>query len=420
MPKYMELNYREISCQKSVVGADFVRGNQDYSFSVAYPTSWIPSCSYFRQTLQYEDLQNGAGGNLPIDVSDFAPSENTPNNMYNNVYCRLAGQEISSIVNFAPQASILKHRYSTSGAVLDKVKKSVSMIDSSYFNRRRTIDTELATAALRLLPNTDSLGLNLKKNIQDILFQPPIAVFDYNGDMPSGDYRISLNPSAELLFAAQGGAAARNCRVTVLDVKLYICTVTVTEPIPRDRFNFRFGEIQVNSKPLTQNQTYEFQVPSSTYALAWWVQQDTAGVPNVLVPNPISLAMFTSNGAIEQAMTSYQITYSNQTKPSTRYATAFSANTNKMQLRYFTDLVENNLIENPGGAESLEDWMERGPYYMHSFIRDKDDKSTQVQLSTTFSDAPVGTNVFLAALYWKDVEVVTEMGRTQSVRSLNV
>ncbi len=46
--KYMELNYREVSCQKTVSGDDFTRGNQDYMFSVSHPTTWIPSASYFR------------------------------------------------------------------------------------------------------------------------------------------------------------------------------------------------------------------------------------------------------------------------------------------------------------------------------------------------------------------------------------
>ena len=98
--KYMELNYREVSCQKSVSGADFARGNQDYIFSVSYPTTWIPSASYFRMSVSVADTDGGLPGVPPVDASNFAFAENAANNLYNNVYVRLAGQDISSIINF--------------------------------------------------------------------------------------------------------------------------------------------------------------------------------------------------------------------------------------------------------------------------------------------------------------------------------
>lgn len=67
------------------------------------------------------------------------------------------------------------------------------------------------------------------------------------------------------------------------------------------------------------------------------------------------------------------------------------------------------MIDNQGGAEPLEAYLERGPYYLHSFIRDKDDKSTQVQLALNISGAAFAagagsstTSCFLAALYYKE------------------
>jgi len=147
---------------------------------------------------------------------------------------------------------------------------------------------------------------------------------------------------------------------------------------------------------------------------------------NNATPNP------EPNTYIDKRMTNYQITYSNQTKPSTRYSTVYNvanaaASNNQFMLRYMTNLIENNLVDNQGGAESLEDYLERGPYYLHSFIRDKDDKSTQVQLSVTFNGNAFSTaagssttSCFLAALYYKETEAIVENGRIQSIRSLNM
>jgi len=273
--KYMELNYREISCQKAVSGADFSRGNQDYFFSVSYPTTWIPSASYFRMSLSITDTTANAP---PNNASHFAFAENAANNMYNNVYVRLAGQDISSIINFAPQASILKQRYSTSGSVLDKVKKSVMMIDPSFYNRQKLLSSDAA-----IVPETDSQGLILRKRAQDILFQPPVAIFDYDEELPSGEYRISMNPNTDVLAALQADPlnASNAASVTVTDVKLYIATVTLTEPVPRLNFQFKLGEINIQAKPIVAgSNTLDFQVPASTYALAWFVQQTDAGTSN--------------------------------------------------------------------------------------------------------------------------------------------
>jgi hypothetical protein len=200
--KYMELNYREVSCQKAVSGADFVRGNQDYYFSVAYPTTWIPACTFFKM-----DLTITTGGNVPVAANNISLAENAANNLYNNVYLRLSGQEISSIINFSPQASILKHRYGTSGATLKSIKASVESMDNNYYRRQNSIISNItgggSPAANVALPLLTGENLALAKNQQSIMFQPPIAIFDYNDGMPSGEYRFSLNPQTDLLMALQ-------------------------------------------------------------------------------------------------------------------------------------------------------------------------------------------------------------------------
>ena len=279
------------------------------------------------------------------------------------------------------------------------------------------------------------------------MFQPPVAIFDYDEEMPSGEYKISMNPNTDLLALLQGSptAVAHTAAVTITDVKLYIATVTVTEPIPRLDFRFKLGEINIQAKQIiVGTNTLDFQVPASTKALAWFVQQTNAGTSNGNIPNKVALSQFLasdSNNAapnpavdtyIDKRMTNYQITYSNQTKPSTRYSTVYdvtnaASSRNEFALRYLTNLIESNLIDNQGGAEPLEAYLERGPYYLHSFIRDKDDKSTQVQLSMNFSGPAFAigagsstTSCFLAALYYKESEVIVDGGRVQSVRSLNM
>ena len=41
-----EHNYREVSCQKAVRDEEFVRGVQDFNFSLGAPNVWIPRKSF--------------------------------------------------------------------------------------------------------------------------------------------------------------------------------------------------------------------------------------------------------------------------------------------------------------------------------------------------------------------------------------
>ena len=128
-----ELIYREISCQKSVIGADFERGNQDYNFSMGAPTAWIPSKSYFRITLKLSSTSDAAGtGNQPTISNQLAFADNVAACLYNNAYFKAGGQDVSSIVNYIPQASALLHRTSKSQAWLNSIGKSAYMLNADF------------------------------------------------------------------------------------------------------------------------------------------------------------------------------------------------------------------------------------------------------------------------------------------------
>lgn len=438
--KFMEMNYREIACQKAVSGASFTQGLQDFNWSVGYPTSWIPAPTYMRLTVQLNSDAADPPVVQPVIGDRFAFAENAANCLYNNVYLRAGQQDISSIINYSPQASMLKHRITKPGALLTYVGKSVYMLNADFSDRQQLI------VANALLANPQVRGYN--RNVIDIIFQPgALGIWDYNNVMPSGDYRLSLNPTTQLLNAVQADptylsgqppvnpAPALAAYLKVVDVKMYLCTVRVTEAISQQlTFNSNLPEYFVSQKPFgtASSGTFDFTVPSSTIMLAFFLQSGNAGVPAGQLPNRIALSTFTTTGQDELKVVSYQITYANQTKPSTRWSTAYTTTpsaqdgvnanrTNTFQTRYFNNIVENDLYINPGGAETINEYLTRGPYYLHSFIRDKDDKSTQVQLALELNGQAldVNTQVFLVAIYNRETEIKTENGRIQSVRSLN-
>ena len=72
--------------------------------------------------------------------------------------------------------------------------------------------------------------------------------------------------------------------------------------------------------------------------------------------------------------------------------------------------------------ESLTDWLRRGPFYHFSFMRDVNNKSTEVQINPTFTGPDVGgvalpqsarmanSRLFIVAHYRNTVQITTANG----------
>ena len=275
-------------------------------------------------------------------------------------------------------------------------------------------------------------GLNMKRsdggqrNSVFALWQPPIGIFDHDGVLGAGDWRISLNPNSRYKTAAiqtkgRGTEAAAlpsgvgTFDLEILNVKFYVATVKAS--IPQGISSLYLMESQIQSKPISgPDNQYEFTVPSSTRALTIFVQSNKAGSNPLFPPS-----MFKLQNEEDLKLKSLQITFANTTKPSTRWESSFGAGINKLQQRYNDSLQESGLLMSSGGAETFKDYLARGPIYHYSFTRDSEDKSTQVQVQLGFDAVnPANANIFLVSWYSRGIEITTHNGQIQEVRSLSV
>ena len=177
------------------------------------------------------------------------------------------------------------------------------------------------------------------------------------------------------------------------------------------------AEMMILSKPLSGNNTYEFSVPSSTQCLAVFFQSPAQGSNSNYPPSKFVMLKNKQN-----YLSGLQITYGNTTKPSTKWQSKYDTSTNQLIQRYHDNLSEAGLIFNVGGAESIQDYMNRGLYILYNFIRDQNDRSTQVQVSVDFSMAEgmeTNASVYLCAIYDRQTEITTANGTVVSVRSQN-
>ena len=189
-------------------------------------------------------------------------------------------------------------------------------------------------------------------------------------------------------------------------------------------------EMEVITKPISSaNASYEFVVPSSTIALAFFSQSGAAGSNTMVPPTMFRQDALANPQSNQNLLRSLQITYANCTKPSTRWGSDYNnvvgsgpaavGTVNMLQQRYNDDLQETGLIANHGGAESFGEWLQRGPYFYYSFNRDREDRSTQVQVAAEFASFEAGANLMLVAFYSRVTEITVSGGQVQAVRNFN-
>lgn len=133
----MNLQLQEVSCQKSVSGADFSAGLQDYRFSVGRPYTWIPKKSFFRFKVKLT-----VGGAQPnYNTDQIALAENCCSNLYTNCYVRAGGQDISALTSFLPQASQVRNRLSKTYGELKSTLGQSFMLEPSFTERSKMVSS---------------------------------------------------------------------------------------------------------------------------------------------------------------------------------------------------------------------------------------------------------------------------------------
>ena len=63
--------------------------------------------------------------------------------------------------------------------------------------------------------------------------------------------------------------------------------------------------------------------------------------------------------------------------------------------RWLESAIGSSQFHNQGGMETLDEWVDKGPLYTYSTLRDPADRSTNVIVNSQFSVAPQNASVFL-------------------------
>jgi hypothetical protein len=413
----MQRVYRQVCSKRSISNDQFSRGLIDFDFSIGGQTVWIPNRSYFRIGLKIVHKVNAA---TPlVREADVTFANYCPGNLFDNCFFMAGGQNVSSITNYSGQAHAAAYRLKKSGAWLNTIGKDAYGINSSYDYRlnQTASDGEWMVGSDQTdagnVPQPDEKAMDSVY----MMYAPPLGIMEHGKPMASGDYRFQFNPASNFETAGlQSTTGTNTFKLVVESMELYICTEK-QEVSPSGTEVLHLMEHQIQSKPLggLGEKNFDFTVPSSTKAISIFVQSGNAGSNTIMPPSKFCCVQDQ-----ERTLKSVQITYANITKPPTRWSSEYSAAQRKLQQRYLDTQIESSQAFSPGGAQTLQQWMEDGVLLHYSWIRDANDRSTQLQLQVDYAAAEENANIFLVAHYTKSVEIQVSNGFVSSVTSLVV
>lgn len=268
---------------------------------------------------------------------------------------------------------------------------------------------------------------------------PPLGIFDYDELLGPGNYKISLTPNSDYAKTAietkdPNWRAAPPYRLVIDNVRFYAYISKMSIP---DKVNdIEFREMKVFPKQYSE--TLQYTVPDSTYALSLFIQDPAAGYSPLMPPS-----MFKVLDNSDLYLTTLSINFGGITKPDTKWDSKYrsavtslvppppagggvmtsSSATLQLQQRYHDTFEESGLELELGGAESLTDYLRRGPFYHYTYRLDAANRATQVTVNAIF-EGPLGKpasidqcKVVLVAHFISPVQIVSKDGIIVDVKN---
>jgi hypothetical protein len=343
------------------------------------------------------------GKTAPALTDGIAFAENAVSNLFSNAYFYVGSTDISSSVQFLPQANSLFVRMTK---------------ESNWYNSLgQAYNFGSLEDRIQAVSSTTSGGLG--ENEIDIIWQPPLGIFHTPQVLMTGQYKISLQPKLSNVGMVQSTTPkvyGTEATVDVLDFRFYLWTFRSDSVISDGTFYYDLKEINIMTKAITNDageNNFQFTVPSSTLGLAVWAQSNAQGSNTQFPPSYFACA-----DNKERNLRQLQIMYSNQAKPTFNYGSVYSATQNGLHQRYIDTETNNGLIDT--SSETYTDWLkERGPYFYWAFVRDASDKSTEVQISVSY-ESITNAQIFLASVYRQLIKVSVSNSMISSVQKVQM
>lgn len=261
----------------------------------------------------------------------------------------------------------------------------------------------------------------------EMTWQPPLSIFKIGHALPAGKYELVLNPQTATQYKKRAIESLLGDKAPTTNnidndfqfevVDMYLYTATVDGPRGDDQtylLDLEETRCQVDSIDGQGGfQQKNFDVSPSTFALTCAFQDTRAG--NL---TQYSASKFKINGAVQDELKLNRmfLNYAGQSRPAPDADPEFKAGNDYTIQRYTESQLYSGAYYDCGGAETVEEWQERGAYYYFSWPRDGTDRSTRVHAHFGFSGAIANGRVLIFDHSKKIARVSVQDGRVVDVQ----
>ena len=264
----------------------------------------------------------------------------------------------------------------------------------------------------------------------EFIWQPCLSIFNLDHALPSGNYELVLQPQTstvykqlaiESVLGAKVPGAGNDFTLSVVDMYLYVAEVegprvdNMSYYIDLNEINCQRRDVQAATGLLSE----EFTVSPSTHALTLAFQDSRAGSSSTLYSqSKFKVAQADVTQAVKETnLTRMYIKYAGQNKPQPDADPSFKITSAEdyMTQRYADSVLYSGTYFSQGGAESINEYRERGAYYHFAWPKEQSDRSTRVTAHYQFSDGIANATCLLFSHFKKAALITLENGVVTNV-----
>ena len=405
----MEQTYfQEVQPERDISGDNFSKGEINYHWNYDSKGYFNPYRSYMklRFALKRTETSNLLTGHNVVPSSYFF------DNLFQQQKICLDNRCISEINDYSPQISALKHRMYKSEDYKKTIGQSQNFTYDDFQNKMDTFGI-LTGITADVAQNTSEY---------EVIARPALGFFDVDGFIPSGQSQWSLTLTPQTLsnikkFAIQStdNKESTDYYFNILSMNLYLFK-GIGPVMVNKSFAFNLKEINLQTQNITTNSLTQktFSVDPKTTELTLAFQRTGAGFIDTRFP----ATRFICQGNDHLKLRRFYITYNGKQLPSPIPDLIKSNNQNFMNARYNETLLYSGGINGKLEYETLQEWLDRGPYYHFSGYSPTLLMHDRVYVSHQF-DTFTGSNnpdVLLFNHYIKSVVLNIKNGRLQNVQ----
>ena len=230
----------------------------------------------------------------------------------------------------------------------------------------------------------------------ELIWTPCLSVYKLPHGLCTGRYELILTPQSSTSYQryaveslSAGKTPDTDYQFRVVD--MYHYTNTVEGPRVDDMTYFLDLE-NVSCQSEAQGVTNSFiqknfDVSPSTNSLVIAYQDTRCGTDTRFSPTRFRAYNAAGNASVELGLDRLMLQYAGQSYPSPDAQLTYVPGTDYTTQRYLDSILYSGQYFDTGGAESIEEFHERGSYYYFSTPKDGSDRSTRVTVHVGFGNS---------------------------------